>query len=117
MPHGERNWRERTGANGSDGVAANQETDRLEAQIEGRVQGVGFRYFVQREATRLGLNGWVRNLRSGGVQLVAEGPKSDLNSLLAIVRKGPPMAQVQRVDASWKQAKGEFGSFEIKYTI
>ncbi len=90
---------------------------RLEAQIHGRVQGVGFRYFVQREANSLGLSGWVRNLRSGSVQLVAEGPRSDLNSLLSLARKGPQMSYVESVDVRWKQAAEEFESFEVRYTV
>ena len=90
---------------------------RVEAQIEGRVQGVGFRYFVRREATKLGVGGWVRNLRSGDVQVVAEGPEEDLKKLLEIVREGPPMSHVVRVNARWEQSRNEFGSFETKYTI
>lgn len=84
--------------------------------MHGRVQGVGFRYFVQREAQKLGLSGWVRNLRSGQVEVAAEGSREDLQSLLEALRKGPPMAWVERVDADWKDAKGERGSFEVTFT-
>jgi acylphosphatase len=95
------------------------ETDtqcRLEAKIHGRVQGVGFRYFTQREAQKLGLSGWVRNLRSGQVEIAAEGSKDDLQSLLDAVGDGPPMARVERVDEKWKDPKGEKGSFEVTFT-
>jgi len=90
---------------------------RVEAEAHGRVHGVGFRYFVQREAQRLGLGGWVRNLRSGSVQLVAEGPEKELKKLLEVVRRGPPMAWVERVDVKWREPKGNGGPFEITYTV
>jgi len=90
---------------------------RFEATVHGRVQGVGFRYFVQRRAEALGLSGSVRNLRSGAVQLMAEGPEDDLKELLAAVRRGPPMAWVERVDVSWRDTRGEAGGFVIAYTI
>ncbi|MFW5868547.1 MAG: acylphosphatase [Armatimonadota bacterium] len=91
-------------------------TRRLEARVHGRVQGVGFRYFTQREAQKLGLSGWVRNLRSGEVEIAAEGSKKDLQAFLSSVRKGPPMAWVERVDENWREAKGESGSFEVAFT-
>ncbi len=85
-------------------------------EIHGRVQGVGFRYFTQREAQRHGLVGWVRNRRTGEVQVVAEGSEDDLKEFLARVRKGPPMAYVDHVNVDWEQAKDGFDSFDIKYT-
>jgi acylphosphatase len=97
-------------------VAGDTGKRRLEAKVHGRVQGVGFRYFVQREAQKLGLSGWVRNLRSGQVEVAAEGSEDDLKSLLDVLRKGPPMAWVERVDAEWKQPKGEIGFFEVTFT-
>ena len=89
---------------------------RLEATVHGRVQGVGFRYFTRSEAQKLGLSGWVRNLRSGEVEIAAEGSREDLQALLDSVREGPPMAWVERVDEEWKEAKGESGSFEVTFT-
>lgn len=62
--------------------------------IDGRVQGVGFRYFVAREATRLGLNGWVRNLLDGRVEVEAEGGADRLGDLESALRLGPPHAWV-----------------------
>jgi len=85
--------------------------------VHGRVQGVGFRYFVQREAQRLSLSGRVRNLRSGEVQVVAEGSDEDLQTLLQILRKGPPMAWVERVDYDWKEPKGDSGPFNVTFTV
>ena len=63
-------------------------------RIEGRVQGVGFRAFVEREAVRRGLAGWVRNRRDGGVEAVASGPATEVDSLIEACRKGPPAARI-----------------------
>jgi acylphosphatase len=73
------------------------DTDRLHARISGRVQGVGFRWFVREEARRLGLAGWVRNLPTGEVELVAEGPTSALDSFARTIGRGPPGARVEVV--------------------
>ena len=65
--------------------------------ITGRVQGVGFRWFVQREAAELALRGWVRNTDAGAVELVAAGPAQDLAELEAALRKGSRGSRVDRV--------------------
>jgi acylphosphatase len=65
--------------------------------VSGRVQGVGFRYFVQRKASSLGLAGWTRNLPDGQVQILARGPVAALAALAAELRTGPPLAQVSTV--------------------
>lgn len=70
-------------------------TERFE--VQGRVQGVGFRWFVREQARALGLAGWVRNLPSGSVELVAAGEVDALQRLDAALRAGPPGAQVERV--------------------
>ncbi len=67
--------------------------------VSGRVQGVGFRYFVFREAQRLGLWGFVRNLGDGRVEVVAAGCEADLNRLEALLWRGPVMANVTMVEA------------------
>lgn len=66
--------------------------------VSGRVQGVGFRYFVLREAQALGLVGFVRNLRDGRVEVVAAGPDSKLAKLEALLWRGPMMADVKMVE-------------------
>jgi acylphosphatase len=67
---------------------------RLQLLLRGRVQGVGFRWFVRQFARQLGLNGWVTNLPDGGVRLVAEGAVGSLDRLRGAVAKGPPSADV-----------------------
>ncbi len=66
--------------------------------VRGKVQGVGFRWFVAGEARRLGLSGWVRNNRDGTVELCARGPSEELRSLEALVTKGPSGARVSNVE-------------------
>ena len=68
--------------------------------VSGRVQGVGFRWFVMREAARLDLAGYVRNLPDGTVEVVAQGAVSALVSLESALRHGPPAARVDGVDKS-----------------
>ena len=69
--------------------------------MTGRVQGVGYRYFVLREADALDLVGWVANESDGSVRLVAEGPRDRLETLLASLREGPPGALVSHVSEAW----------------
>jgi acylphosphatase len=86
---------------------------RLELQIHGHVQGVAFRWSAQREAQALGLTGWVRNRIDGTVLLVAEGDPDVLEHLLAWSENGPVHARVDRVDADWAEATGDFATFEV----
>ena len=90
--------------------------ERLYAEVRGRVQGVGFRWFVQAAAQRLGVRGWARNLADGRrVEVVAEGPRPALEGLLAEVRRGPSGSRVEAVSESWAPASGELRGFEIRY--
>ncbi|MBX3048836.1 MAG: acylphosphatase [Anaerolineales bacterium] len=86
---------------------------RLHILISGHVQGVGFRYFVMRQAQELGLSGWTRNLHDGHVEAVAEGPRPALERLLVAARQGPPGSAVSDVQAEWGAATGEFSGFEV----
>lgn len=88
--------------------------ERLEAVVHGRVQGVGFRIFVRRRASGLGLTGWVANEPSNRVRCIAEGPRHDLEALLRDLEGGPPGAWVDRVATSWLPATGEFSSFDVR---
>jgi acylphosphatase len=65
--------------------------------IQGRVQGVGFRWFVQREAGELELRGWVRNTEDGDVEVVAAGEAGDLDELRGSLRRGPRGSRVDRI--------------------
>jgi acylphosphatase len=90
------------------------ETVRLDAVVIGRVQGVGFRYFVLREAMVLGLDGWVANVAGGAVRCVAEGPRPKLDVLLERLREGPPAAIVDRVSEAFMPATGTLGRFTVR---
>jgi acylphosphatase len=65
--------------------------------VQGRVQGVGFRWFVHREASELGLRGWVRNTDDGAVEIVAAGEETDLRELQLAIHRGPRGSRVDRV--------------------
>jgi len=87
--------------------------ERLHAVVRGSVQGVGFRYFIQRKARQLGLHGWVRNNDDGTVELLAEGSRSDLEQLMMAAEEGPRMARVQRVEVQWSGATGGLDEFDL----
>jgi acylphosphatase len=89
--------------------------ERLHAVVRGDVQGVGFRYFVQRTAQRLGLQGWVRNNDDGTVELVAEGERVKLAELERALKEGPRMARVDHVDARWSAAAGNLHGFDLAW--
>jgi acylphosphatase len=87
---------------------------RLEATVRGDVQGVGFRWFVQRQAAALGLDGWVANAPDGSVQVVAEGAPASVERLLALLQEGPSAARVERVEARHQPATGSIRGFQIR---
>ncbi len=83
--------------------------------MRGRVQGVGFRFFVLDRARKLGLVGYVRNLGdSRSVEVLAEGAREQLELLLKELGKGPPQSRVERVEKTWTSASGQYGSFGIR---
>jgi acylphosphatase len=90
------------------------EDSRVHLFIKGWVQGVFFRYETQNTANRLGLKGWVRNLKDGSVEVVAEGPKKNLEQLIAWCWKGPPLARVEKVEVSWESPTGEYIAFKVE---
>ena len=90
-------------------------SERLDAHVVGRVQGVGFRYFVTQQARRLGVDGWVRNEPDGSVRVAAEGSRDVLEELVERLRRGPAGAKVQDVRMTWSRATNEFGGFDVRY--
>jgi acylphosphatase len=87
---------------------------RFDAIVRGKVQGVGFRYSVLAEASRLGLVGWVANETDGSVRCVAEGPRAQLDALLDMLREGPRGAWVGDVAVTWGPAAGAFDRFSVR---
>ncbi len=81
--------------------------------MSGRVQGVGFRRYVQRWAAKLALDGWVRNEPDGTVRLVAEGTPEALDRLTRLLWGGPPGASVDDVAAERTESRDEPGGFRI----
>lgn len=82
--------------------------------VHGRVQGVGFRYFVQHVGSRLGLEGNVRNCEDGTVEIVAEGDGKSLMAFIKEVEQGPPMSRVTRVEVHDVPATRHYSSFLIE---
>jgi acylphosphatase len=87
--------------------------DHVSLVITGRVQGVGFRWYVQRVAAGLGLTGEVSNRDDGAVLVEAEGDRRGLEQLLDATREGPAAAIVIRVDASWSEGPSRYRDFHI----
>jgi acylphosphatase len=84
---------------------------RLTAWVEGRVQGVGFRWWVRSQATRLGLGGWAENLMDGRVKVVAEGPETACRELLATLEGEGAPGRVIRVTHRWDEGVGGLSDF------
>ncbi|MFP4344869.1 MAG: acylphosphatase [Anaerolineales bacterium] len=87
----------------------------LHVTLYGNVQGVGFRYFTKQNANRLGIVGWVKNQMDGTVEIWAEGGEYKLQKFLGTVREGPSHAHVRNADVEWKEPRGEFSSFRVRY--
>jgi acylphosphatase len=75
--------------------------------VQGRVQGVFFRGQTRDRAASLGLAGWVRNRRDGAVEAVFEGDRERVESMVEWCRRGPSLAQVEDVDVTWEEPRGE----------
>lgn len=84
--------------------------------VSGRVQGVFFRDYTQRCASSLDLTGWVRNLRDGRVEALAEGDKKNIRDLINKLNQGPPSSRVDNVNVDWEDYKGEFKYFQVTYS-
>jgi len=86
----------------------------LIAIVNGRVQGVGYRFFAESRARLLHLTGYVQNLPEGGVEVVAEGEEAALSSFLNSLWQGPPAGHVLNVQVFWTDAKDEFEDFAVR---
>jgi acylphosphatase len=82
--------------------------------VRGRVQGVGFRWFVEREAHILGIAGWVRNNANGNVEVLAQGTRDQISGLRSRLREGPRAARVDAVDESEAKPAAGVSSFRIE---
>ena len=89
--------------------------ERLHLIVKGIVQGVFFRSFTKRKAASLNLKGYVKNLDSGHVEILAEGQKENLQQLLSWSWQGSPGSRVEDIDVKWEEYKGEFDSFDVAY--
>lgn len=87
----------------------------VQIRVEGRVQGVGYRAFVEMRASEFGLVGWVRNRRDGSVEAVLQGPVEIVEAMLDLCREGPPAARVTGV-LVMGEGVGAFRGFEVRPT-
>lgn len=87
---------------------------RIHVWVQGRVQAVGFRAFVQQNALQIGVTGWVRNVGYDTVEAQAEGTKEQIEVFLQMIKRGPTISRVDESREEWEQATGEFKSFGMK---
>jgi acylphosphatase len=85
------------------------------AVVYGLVQGVNYRYFVQRNAEAIGLTGYAKNVDDGSVEVFAEGEKEKLAQLIAKLKTGPRAARVERVEVEWGEYSGKYSGFDIVF--
>ena len=87
---------------------------RVHVWVQGRVQAVGFRAFVQHNAMQIGVTGWVRNVGYDTVEAVAEGSKEQIEGFLQMVKRGPLGSRMDESREEWEQVTGEFDAFRVK---
>ena len=87
---------------------------RVQIWVEGRVQGVWFRETTRKTAESLSIRGFVRNLSDGRVEVVAEGPRPRLETLVSFCHEGPTLARVEHVECVWEEYEGDLGPFAIR---
>lgn len=88
---------------------------RVHIYVSGRVQGVGFRAFVQHTAQTMNLTGWVKNLYDGRVEVLTEGSEDDINAFIDKLKEGPIGARVDNVDVNWERYQGGQENFRIAW--
>ncbi|MGB8957427.1 MAG: acylphosphatase [Candidatus Aminicenantales bacterium] len=92
-----------------------KELIRVRVLIDGRVQGVAYRFYAEKHAARFGITGWVRNLEDGRVEVLAEGSSDDLAAFLERLKAGPSLARVEGFDVRREPPTGEFRDFRIDF--
>jgi acylphosphatase len=93
----------------------NEPRSAAEIIVEGYVQGVGYRNYAQHRAERLGLSGFVMNLKDGRVRARVEGPRALIQDFVRELEKGPPLSRVEKVTVRWTAPTGRFPSFGIRF--
>jgi acylphosphatase len=88
---------------------------RLHLIMTGRVQGMGFRFSIERLCTKLGVNGWAKNNSDGTLEAMFEADEDKLNEVLEFCKKGPTFAIVENTEINWDECLDEFKEFRIKY--
>lgn len=83
--------------------------------VTGRVQGVGFRAFVQQAGSLFGLTGWVRNVGYHQVETVAEGKREVVEKFIEAVKTGPRAARVDELHIEWESSTGEYKQFGVRF--
>lgn len=86
-----------------------------EITVKGRVQRVGFRYFVVQKASEIGIKGYVKNLANGDVLLIAQGTKSEIETLIDYLKIGNTLSRADSIILNWINTLSEFSSFSIKH--
>ena len=89
---------------------------RVHIWVTGRVQGVGFRAFVQQSAQLFGLTGWVRNVGYDEVETLAEGNRDILERFAETVSQGPRASRIDEAKVEWEMPTGEFRDFDVEYS-
>jgi len=88
---------------------------RARVLVRGQVQGVGYRHYTMRMAQKLPLQGYVRNLPGGDVEVLMEGPENAIREMLGHLRRGPAYSDVRDLEVSWQPARGDMNNFAIKF--
>jgi len=98
----------------ADNTPGRSEPARVHVWVTGRVQGVGFRAFVEYNARKIGVSGWVRNVGYETVEAVAEGTEAQIDQFLQIMKMGPRNAQIDECRVEVETPTGEFLDFQMR---
>jgi acylphosphatase len=99
-------------------MSKNNEAVRAHIWVKGRVQGVGFRAYVEYSARQIGaLSGWVRNVRDDTVEAIAEGERANVERLIQAMKDGPRSSRVDESKVEWEDPTGEFDRFGMRRSM